>query len=103
MPQVLTKKAFACALSTEADGRKELEAYESPAKLIETLDVFPTEKPKFLTLADPMSCDVDGLLKLFNGAYPRAPMIGGLASGPALRKPAWLLAGGEAYADGTVG
>ncbi len=81
----------------------ELESFESPAKLIETLDIFPTEKPKFLVLADPMSCDVDGWLKLFNGAYPHAPVIGGLASGPALRKPAWMICGGEVYLSGSVG
>jgi small ligand-binding sensory domain FIST len=82
---------------------KELEALENPAQLIESFDIFPTDKPKFLVLADPMSCDIDKLTAIFNAAYPGAPMIGGLASGPALRKPGWLLLGGEVLAKGAVG
>ena len=81
----------------------ELEGMEKPAQLIEFFDIFPTDKPKFLALADPMSCDVEKLLKVFNEAYPGAPVIGGLASGPALQKPGWLLIGNEVYTKGSVG
>ncbi|MBI3551886.1 MAG: FIST C-terminal domain-containing protein [Elusimicrobia bacterium] len=81
----------------------ELESFNSPAQLIESLDIFPTDKPKFLVLADPMSCDIEEFVSDFNEAYPKAPVIGGLASGPALRKPSWLLVGGEAYTKGAVG
>lgn len=82
---------------------KELDAVDKPARLIESLDLFPTDRPKFLALGDPMSCDVDKLTQVFNDAYPGAPLIGGLASGPALRKPGWLLVGNEHYAQGAVG
>ena len=81
----------------------ELGAIENPAQLIESFDIFPTDKPKFLALADPMSCDIEKFTKVFNDAYPGAPVVGGLASGPALRKPGWLLIGGEVYANGAVG
>ncbi len=82
---------------------RELAALESPAKLIEALDVYPTEKPRFLLFADPASFDVDASLALFNAAYPGAPAIGGLASGFAIGKPSWLLLGADVFAEGLVG
>jgi small ligand-binding sensory domain FIST len=81
----------------------ELENMEKPSQLIEMFDIFPTDKPKFLALADPMSCDIEKFMKVFNEAYPGAPVIGGLASGPALSKPAWLVIGNEVYDKGSVG
>lgn len=81
----------------------ELESMEKPSELIAMFDIFPTDKPKLLVLADPMSCDIEKFIKVFNEAYPGAPVIGGLASGPALRKPGWVLIGSELYAQGAVG
>lgn len=76
---------------------------ESGAALVEHLDLYPTEKPNFIMLADPMSCDIDGLLKLFNDGYPGCPVIGGLASGVTVGRPNWMILGAEAYESGTVG
>lgn len=81
----------------------ELDKLENSAQLIESFDIFPTDRPKFLALGDPVSCDIEKLAKVFNEAYPGAPVIGGLASGPALRKPGWLLVGNEVYNQGAVG
>jgi small ligand-binding sensory domain FIST len=81
----------------------EANALESGADLVKALDVYPVDKPKFLALADPMTCDIDRLVRLVNEAYPAAPVIGGLASGAALGRPGWLLLGGEACSDGAVG
>lgn len=76
---------------------------ESGAALVERLDLYPTEKPNFIVLADPMSCDIDGLLKLFNAGYPGCPVIGGLASGATVGRPNWLVLGPEAFEAGAVG
>ncbi|MBI5631347.1 MAG: FIST C-terminal domain-containing protein [Elusimicrobia bacterium] len=79
------------------------QAVEKPSELFELLDLYPTDKPKFLALADPMSCDIENLVQVFNEAYPKAPVIGGLSSGPALGKPSWLLLNSEFYTSGCVG
>jgi small ligand-binding sensory domain FIST len=50
-----------------------------------------------------MSCDPERLASLINDAYPGAPLVGGLSSGPSVRKPSWLLLGGEVYQQGAVG
>lgn len=71
--------------------------------LMRRLDIYPTERPKFLSFADPMSCDVEKWVRLFNEGYPGAPVIGGLASGLAIGRPSWLLLGGETYTEGAVG
>ncbi len=74
-----------------------------PQRLLRSLDVYPTDRPKFFLFADPMSCDIDAVVRLFNGAYPGSPVVGGLASGLAIGKPNWLLLGEEVLAQGAVG
>jgi len=76
---------------------------EMPENLVEHLDLYPTEKPNFIVLADPMSCDVDSLVKLFNEGYPGRPVIGGLASGVSVGRPNWLVLGTQAFESGSVG
>jgi small ligand-binding sensory domain FIST len=71
--------------------------------LLRRLDIYPTDLPKFLAFADPMSCDVEKWIRLFNEGYPGAPVIGGLASGLAIGRPSWMLLGGEAFTEGAVG
>lgn len=71
--------------------------------LLRRLDIYPTDQPKFLAFADPMSCDVEKWIKLFNEGFPGAPVIGGLASGLAIGRPSWMLLGGDAYTEGAVG
>ena len=45
---------------------REIENLASRTELIQSLDIYPTDQPKFICLADPMSCDVTKLLYLFN-------------------------------------
>lgn len=71
--------------------------------LLRRLDVYPTDRPKFLAFADPMTCDVERWIKLFNDGFPAAPVIGGLASGLAIGRPSWMLLGGDSYTEGAVG
>jgi small ligand-binding sensory domain FIST len=80
----------------------ELKRWEDGRELIAALDLYPTDRPKFLAVADPASCDPERLTGLFNDAYPGAPMVGGLASGPALRRPSWLLLGSEVLESGAA-
>ncbi len=71
--------------------------------LLRRLEIFPNEKPKFITFAEPMSCDIERWVQLFNEAYPACPVIGGLASGLAIGKPNWLLLNDESFDQGSVG
>lgn len=80
----------------------ELSRFEDGRALVASLDLYPTDKPKFLALGDPMSCDPERLSALINDAYPGAPLIGGLASGPQLRKPSWMLLGTEVVSQGAA-
>ncbi len=73
------------------------------SQLVELLDVYPTDGPKFILLADPMSCDVSRLMRAFNGAYPGAPVIGGLASGQVMGQANWLAMNGDTMMSGAVG
>ncbi|MHB2026188.1 MAG: FIST signal transduction protein [Elusimicrobiota bacterium] len=82
---------------------KDTESLKTGAALLETLDIYPTDKPKFLAFADPMTCDIEKWIKLFNEGYPGAPVIGGLASGMAMGRPNWLVLGLESYSEGSVG
>lgn len=81
----------------------ESRAWAEGKRLLEALDVYPNEKPKFLALADPMSCDIDKCVGFFNEAFPGEPIVGGLASGMALGRSNWLLQGDEARHEGLVG
>lgn len=81
---------------------RELERMEDGRALVAALDLYPTDKPKFLAVGDPMSCDPDRLTALINDAYPGAPLVGGLASGPQLKRPAWLLLGREVLEQGAA-
>ncbi len=81
----------------------DLESVAGGAEFINFLDLYPTEEPRFLCLADPSSCDVTKLLHCFNEAYKGLPVIGGLASGGAMNAPNWLCLGDTVYKEGAVG
>jgi len=81
----------------------ELAQLDSGEALMRRLDIYPTERPKFLAFADPMTCDAERWVRLFNDGYPGAPLIGGLASGLAIGRPTWLLVNKESYSEGAAG
>ena len=81
----------------------QLDALQSRTDLVEYLDLFPTDRPKFILLADPMGSDAAKLLDLFNQAYPEAPIIGGLASGMVSGSTNWLVLNDEIYTNAAVG
>lgn len=80
----------------------ELRRLEDGQALVAALDLYPTEKPRFITLGDPMSCDAEKWLELFTTGYPGLPVVGGLASGPVVDKPAWLLCDGHVHENGVA-
>lgn len=83
---------------------EDLAALASGEDLVRWLDLYPTENPNFLCLADPMTCDVDRLLKVFNEGYPGRPLVGGLASGGAAAgTPGWIFSEGEVLPAGAAG
>lgn len=81
----------------------ELAKFENGSALVASLDLYPNEKPKFLLLGDPMSADAERAAALFNEGYPGAPLVGGMASGPLLHKPAWMLLGSQVLRQGFAG
>lgn len=73
------------------------------SELINTLDIYPPDKPRFIVLADPMSFDAAKFLHLANEGYKGLPVIGGLASGAVMGAPNWLCLNGVAFREGLVG
>lgn len=81
----------------------QLEELKDGNSLIEFLDVYPTDRPKFLCLADPATCEITKLLGDFNEAYKGMPVVGGLASGGVVGIENWLCLNGTIYTEGAVG
>lgn len=81
----------------------QIKALAAGADLVKLLDLYPTDKPNFICLGDPMSCDIDKLLGLFNEGYPGRPVVGGLASGAAVGAANWLALDGDVAPGGAVG
>ena len=82
---------------------EESESIQTGAELINFLDIYPPDKPRFICLADPATCDITKLLNAFNDGYKGLPVIGGLASGGVLNKPNWLSLNGDVYSEGVCG
>ncbi len=71
--------------------------------LINFFDIYPTDKPRFICLADPSGCDIVKFLQTFNDAYKGLPVVGGLASGLVAGAPNWLCLNKGVYSEGVVG
>lgn len=82
---------------------REIETMKNGSELVQELDIYPTEKPFFIVLADPASCDVNKVLGLFNEGYSRHAVVGGLASGMVVGRDTWLALNDEIYSSGAVG
>lgn len=81
----------------------ELAVLNTEAELVETIGLDPVGHPKFISLGEPMSCDITKFLTLLNQGYPDAPVIGGLASGIVVGTDNWLILGEEIYPEGVAG
>jgi len=81
----------------------DLEHTKDPSQIIHYLDLYPTDEPKFICLADPMTCHITKLLSLFNSAYTDCPLVGGLASGVVVGVDNWLVLNEEVFSEGAIG
>lgn len=81
----------------------ELARLEKGSDLVAALDLYPSDEPKFLVLGDPLSCDAERAAALLREGYPGAPVVGGLSSGPSLRRPSWMLLGSQVLTRGLAG
>jgi small ligand-binding sensory domain FIST len=81
----------------------DISGLEHGPDLINTLDIYPPDKPHFITFADPMTFDVVKFLQLVNEGYKGLPVIGGLASGAVMGVPNWISLNGIAFQEGLVG
>lgn len=71
--------------------------------LIAKLDLYPTDRPHFICLADPDNSDIMRLLSAFNDGYKGLPIVGGLASGSVVGVPNWLCLNGTVLFEGAIG
>lgn len=69
----------------------------------ELTGVAPQEEPIFLVIPDPMTCDATALVAGLNIAFPRRPIVGGLASSSGRHGGRWLILNDSLVADGAVG
>ena len=83
--------------------QEELEEDNSPSFWHFQLDCPPADNPNLLLLADPFTIPSVPLVQALNGAYPQAPIIGGLASGAQEPGENRLLLDDEVLEDGAIG
>ncbi len=76
---------------------------EKGPDLINTLDIYPPDKPHFIVFADPATFDIVKFLQLSNESYRGLPVIGGLASGAVMGVQNWLFLNGVLFQEGLVG
>jgi small ligand-binding sensory domain FIST len=81
----------------------ELESLKTPLDWHNYFEIFPNEKPIFLCLPDPFQFDAIAFLQGLNGAYPGAPVIGGLASAAMSPGENILISNGEQFHEGVIG
>ena len=81
----------------------DIASLEKGSDLINRLDVYPPDKPRFIVFADPMTFDVVKYLQLSNEGYKGLPIVGGLASGAVMGMPNWVFLNGVTYYEGMVG
>lgn len=81
----------------------QLEGMNSSEEWYNFFEVYPNEKPTFLTLPDPFLLDMNSFLEKLNKFYPQCPVIGGLASGAFGPQENTLVLNDQQYEDGLVG
>lgn len=74
----------------------------TPLRLDEPRTAWPPAAAAWLLFADPFSVDAEQMLADFAQAYPRVPLIGGMASTHTHRPPTALFLDGEVYTAGAV-
>ena len=70
---------------------------------VQDLDLDLGEDPQIVLLPDPFSIQGELLVKLFDMAWPKAPKVGGLASGATFPGGSALFLNGQVYHEGAIG
>ena len=65
--------------------------------------VKPAQVNGWVIFGDPFSLDPELLLQLFGEAYPRLPVLGGLATGSANSRHTYLFQNDQVFNDGAIG
>src|SRR5690242_12956829 len=73
-----------------------------PEELYSRLRLQLDDVNAFLLFADPFQTDSEKLIDLLSGAYPHAPVLGGLASGNFEERRAYIFCNDEVYENGAV-
>ncbi len=79
------------------------EVDEAEASWRDRLGLVPEQEPDFIVLPDPFSSDAQQLAWGLDAAYPRATVVGGLASGARAPGENALYLGQRTYTSGVVG
>ncbi len=79
-----------------------LEAVNSGEALIAALGTPPAQVNAWLLLADPFRLDIGGLVTLLEQAYPRRPIVGGLASSTPVARSTSVFLGGRVHHEGAI-
>ena len=82
---------------------QELEEHHGAGFWIEKIGAAPAQNPVGILIPEPFSCDCIPLVSGLNAAYPKMPVIGGLASGARGPGENLLFFNDEAVPEGAVG
>lgn len=82
---------------------QELEEPQGPGFWIEKIGAAPAQDPAGILIPEPFSCDCMPLVFGLNAAYPKMPLIGGLASGARGPGENLLFFNDEVVSEGAVG
>jgi small ligand-binding sensory domain FIST len=81
----------------------QLESLTKPDDWYKYLEVFPNENPVFLLFPDPFNLNLSKMLSGMNQAYPKCPVIGGIASASMEPNGNTLILNDEILTEGAVG
>lgn len=80
-----------------------VERSNAPEDWHQRLAAPPDEVRGWIVFADPFLINSETLVARLGAAYPRTPIVGGLASPRAGDRKSWVFLNGEVYASGAVG
>lgn len=83
--------------------QQQLISLTTPQAWFKFFDVYPTDNPIFVALPDPFLFDINVFVQQLNTCYPKAPVVGGLASGAGVPQANVLVVNDQLYDQGTIG
>jgi len=83
--------------------QEQLEAAKTPLDWERVVGAAPESTPTFVAFGDPFSVDIHAAVEQINEFYPKAPLVGGVASGGRQPRANRLIVNGEVVEEGFVG